>query len=210
MQLLDENLLTEEDVETLGRTLQQMGDTVVLTDGQARITYVNDAFLALFECSRDEVLGKCSSVLLAETDEVARHLEQRAAAALSRDGEFCGEHCGRRKDGGRFWVSSRFCRVRVGERRELHRLGIIRDVTERMRTEQALRTSEERFKDITENALEWVWEVDASGKYTYGSPVVEKILGYRPAEILGKHFYDLFHPDDRDELRRLAFEVFAR
>ena len=86
---------------------------------------------------------------------------------------------------------------------------IVTDVTERRRAEQALRHSEQRFKDIAENALELIWEVDAQGKYVYASPVVEKVLGYTPEEVLNKHFYDLFHPDDREELKEQALAVFA-
>ncbi len=81
---------------------------------------------------------------------------------------------------------------------------------ERKRAEQALLESERRFKDVVENALEWIWEIDINGKYTYTSPIVEKILGYKHEELLKKHFYDLFHPEDREELKKAAFEVFAR
>ncbi len=87
--------------------------------------------------------------------------------------------------------------------------GLLTDITERKRAEEALRESEGRFKQIAENSMEWIWEVNAEGEYTYASPVVEKILGYRPEEILGKHFYDLFHPEDREKLRKSAFQVFA-
>lgn len=73
---------------------------------------------------------------------------------------------------------------------------------------EELQVSEKRFKDIAENAMEWIWEVDQSGRYTYSSPVVEKILGYKPAELMNKHFYDLFHPDDREELKTAAFDQF--
>ena len=59
----------------------------------------------------------------------------------------------------------------------------------------ALRESEQRFRDITENAAEWVWEVDSQGKYTYSSQVVEQLLGYKPEEILGTYFYDSFLPE---------------
>jgi diguanylate cyclase (GGDEF)-like protein/PAS domain S-box-containing protein len=76
------------------------------------------------------------------------------------------------------------------------------------KSEESLQISEKRFRDISENAMEWIWEVDAEGKYIYVSPVVEKILGYTPAEMLEKHFYDLFHPEDREELKAAAFEVF--
>ncbi len=89
-------------------------------------------------------------------------------------------------------------------------LVIMRDITERKRAEEALRESEERFRNIAENALEWIWEVNTDGKYTYASPVVKKILGFEPEEVLNKHFYDLFHPEDREELREAAFQVFAK
>ena len=80
----------------------------------------------------------------------------------------------------------------------------------RKRTEELLRESEQRFRDIAENASEWIWEVDPKGKYTYVSPVVEKILGYKPEEMLKKHFYDLFHPEDLKKLKRAAFAMFAK
>ena len=76
--------------------------------------------------------------------------------------------------------------------------------------EEELRAHIRRFEDIAANAQEWIWEVDSQGRYTYVSPVVESILGFTPSEILEKHFYDLFHPDDREALKRAAFEGFAR
>jgi PAS domain S-box-containing protein len=78
------------------------------------------------------------------------------------------------------------------------------------RMEMALKELEERFRQVAENAQEWIWEVNADGLYTYASPVVEKMLGYKSEEIVGtKHFYDLFHPEDREALKKSAFEVFA-
>lgn len=90
-------------------------------------------------------------------------------------------------------------------------IGVIRDITERKRAEEALQKSDERFRQVVENAEEWIWEVDAEGLYTYVSPVVERIMGYRPEEMVGKmHFFDHFHPTDCDRLKKKAFEVFAR
>jgi PAS domain S-box-containing protein len=87
----------------------------------------------------------------------------------------------------------------------------VRDITDRKRAEEALQELEERFRQVAENAQEWIWEVDGAGLYTYASPVVEKILGYKPEEIVGtKHFYDLFYPEDREALKKSAFEVFAK
>ena len=88
--------------------------------------------------------------------------------------------------------------------------GIATDITERIKIKQALRKERERFQQVAENAQEWIWETDVDGLYTYGSPVIEKILGYKPEEIVGKkYFYDLFHPEEQEELKEVAFNVFA-
>jgi len=82
---------------------------------------------------------------------------------------------------------------------------------ERKQAEEALKESEKRFRQVAENAQEWIWEANTNGLYTYASPVVEKILGYKPEEIVGKkHFYDFFHPEDREEIKKAAFKVFAQ
>ncbi|MCX6163531.1 MAG: ATP-binding protein, partial [Ignavibacteriae bacterium] len=60
-------------------------------------------------------------------------------------------------------------------------------------------------------ADEWIWEVNTEGLYTYASPVIEKILGYNFEEVVNKkHFYDFFLPDERDEIKKVAFKVFSK
>ncbi len=87
--------------------------------------------------------------------------------------------------------------------------GISRDITNNKRIEETLRESEERFKQISESAGEWIWETDATGLYTYASPAVEQILGYKPEELIGKkYFYDLFLPDEKENHREEAFKSF--
>jgi PAS domain S-box-containing protein len=81
---------------------------------------------------------------------------------------------------------------------------------ERKHTENALRESEKKFRKISENILEWIWEIDTNGKYTYSSSIVKKIVGYKPKEIIKKHFYYLFHLDGRKEMKKAAFKVLSK
>ncbi len=63
---------------------------------------------------------------------------------------------------------------------------------------------------MAETVADFIWEVDAHGLFTYASPNVENILGYTPAELVGKKpFYDLFIPTIREERKAAAFQVFA-
>ena len=85
-----------------------------------------------------------------------------------------------------------------------------REVTGLKEEERKLKESETRFSQVAESAGEWIWEVDADGLYTYSSPAVEKMLGYRPDEVVGRmHFYDLFAPEAKEDLKKTALEAFA-
>jgi PAS domain S-box-containing protein len=89
-------------------------------------------------------------------------------------------------------------------------VGVIQDITERKRMDEALKQSELRFQQISEHSGEWIWEVDKNGLYTYSSLVVKEILGYEPEEIVNKkYFYDFFKPEIREELKKAAMNAFG-
>ena len=83
---------------------------------------------------------------------------------------------------------------------------VARDITQRKRAEEALRQSEQRFRDLVEATSDWVWEVDENAVYTYASPRVRDLLGYEPTEVVGK---TPFHFMPRDEARRVK-RIFRR
>jgi diguanylate cyclase (GGDEF)-like protein/PAS domain S-box-containing protein len=79
-----------------------------------------------------------------------------------------------------------------------------RDVTGRVAAEESLRTNEERFRLLVQQAHDAIITVDLNGICTYASPAVTRALGYAPAEMVGADLADQVHPDDYD---RLATEV---
>jgi PAS domain S-box-containing protein len=72
------------------------------------------------------------------------------------------------------------------------------------RTEALLQT-EERYRNLVETTFDWVWEVDAQGRYIYASPRVKELLGYTPAEILGRTPFDLM-PEEESRRVKSRFE----
>jgi PAS domain S-box-containing protein len=82
------------------------------------------------------------------------------------------------------------------------------DITERKRTEAALRASEKRYAQLAAHTRTVTWEVDVDGVYTFVSPVVEAVLGYCPEELVGKrHFFDLAPAEDRDAVREFGLKI---
>lgn len=56
--------------------------------------------------------------------------------------------------------------------------------------------AEARFRDLVESSSDWIWEVDRNGVYTYVSPKVYDLLGYKPEEIIGTSLFDLMPPEE--------------
>jgi len=70
------------------------------------------------------------------------------------------------------------------------------DITEQKVTLEALRTSEERFRALTEHSTDGILLVDRAGNISYASTAVRAILGRQPADLIGQNGFDLVHPDD--------------
>ncbi|MHB1485922.1 MAG: PAS domain S-box protein [Saccharofermentanales bacterium] len=89
--------------------------------------------------------------------------------------------------------------------------GISRDITEYELIREALRESEERYSQLSEQNRAFTWEVDEQGLYTYVDHMSEVILGYPKNEMINKkHFYDMCPEDEREILKQGAFDVFKR
>jgi len=71
------------------------------------------------------------------------------------------------------------------------------DITERKKAEEELRESRQKYQALVETMSDFVWEMDAEGRYTYCSPQMEQLWGIRPETMIGKTPFDVLLPEDR-------------
>lgn len=84
-----------------------------------------------------------------------------------------------------------------------------RNVTKRREAEQALRASEERYRQLVWSSNDWVWEIDANARYKYASPQCRDILGYAPEELIGKTPFDLMPQGEAERVAALFRAIAA-
>ncbi len=68
-------------------------------------------------------------------------------------------------------------------------------ITERLKTEQALSESEQKYRTLVESSQDLIWECDLEGNYVYLNPAWEITLGYTKEEMLGQHFTKFLEPE---------------
>lgn len=78
-----------------------------------------------------------------------------------------------------------------------------REELERKRAEEQLRQSEKRFRDVSEAAGEYLWDMDTNGVYTFVTDKAKQVKGYTPAELLGYSLFEFMPFEDIDPVQRI-------
>ncbi|MEA1904492.1 MAG: PAS domain S-box protein, partial [Candidatus Hadarchaeota archaeon] len=167
-------------------------DSIFIKDRTLRYTQVNPAMERLFGLPTSKLIGLTDEDLFGE--EAGAHIKEVDSRVLS--GETVEEEYTKPVKG----VPLTFHIIKVPMRDSFGEItglcGIARDVTERKRGEEALRESEEKFKDLARSSADRLWEVGKDGKYIFASGRVKHILGYEPEELIGKTPFEFMPKDE--------------
>ncbi len=168
------------------------------TDGRFRLAYYSEGLRKLLGLTPAEVVqdpDALFNLILTEDRQAWQDAVQRSAESMER---FEIEFRARSTTGEVKWLrnSAHPRRVTSGD---IVWDGISLDISDRKRAETAIRTSEQRFRDIADVASDWIWETDEDLRFSYLSDRWSKITGLDPSCILGKTRRELGWADPDDE-----------
>jgi PAS domain S-box-containing protein len=161
-------------------------DAIVVTDSAGRITNANAQVQRAFGFTTEELVGKPVETLIPERFRGAHpnHRQAYNAKPCVRPMGVGLELYGLRKDGTEFPADIMLSPVETAEGRVT--VGVIRDISERKRTEEALRDSEQQLRAVFEFSPDAIIASDQEGRIKQANAQVEKFFGYTRAELLGQ------------------------
>ena len=201
-----ERTQAQEHLMLLERAIEASANGIIISDPALPdnpLIFANAAFERMTGYSRDEVLGRNSRFLQGGDTQQRGVQELRAALREQRECRVVVRNF--RKDGSPFWNELHLSPVRDAAGNVTHFVGVQNDITELKMVEEAVRASEERFRQLAENIREVFFVAAAdSREILYVSPAYEEIWG-RSVDSLYRDPLSMFadvHPDDRERVLR--------
>jgi PAS domain S-box-containing protein len=187
---------SEESLQLFRNLIDQSNDAIEVIDPATfRFIDCNESAYRSLGYSREEFLSLTIFDInpLIDPGSIARQ-----EVEMKESGFVTLESLHLRKDGTTFPVEVNVKLVRL-ERD--YRLAVVRDITSRKRAEEALRASEERYRELFENAKDALYVHDLSGRYVSLNRAAEELTGFSRDEIIGKHFSNFVVPRDLKHAR---------
>ena len=163
--------------------VEKMRDGMIVLDAQGNIVDINPAVQRALGLSASQAIGQNAKDVFNATPS----LVERYGHTLEAQDEILVSEAG-----SQIWYELRMSSLLDSRDRLLGRVITVRDITEKKRTQEALRLSEEKYRTFYENVADVIYETDNRGHITSISPSIEKRGGYRPEELIGRNPIEFF------------------
>jgi PAS domain S-box-containing protein len=193
---------TQDMNAELRSLVRAIPDVVFFKDTRGRNLIVNEAFERLVGLSEPEIVGKTDEQLL--PPDLVKQCKRSDEEVLSTVRQVLFEEQTTGKDGVTRFFETIKSPILDDKGKVVGLVGVSRDVTQHKQAEEALRLSEERYRQLVESAHEGVWVTDASSRTTFVNARMAEMLGYTPAEMLGKDRLSFMDATDREIARHYA------
>jgi PAS domain S-box-containing protein len=194
--LSDEAL--RESESKLRRIFETSPAGIVYVSSEGRILDCNPAYARICRYEKAELVTK-TVMDLTHPDDLNRELVLVDRLRRQEIDTYAIEKRYIRKDGVEVWIQE-FASVIFDENERVDRfVGVVQDITERKKIEDALRQSEQRFRAVFNNASVGIDLLDRFGRFVEVNSALANMLGYTKEELVERTALDLTHPDDLEQ-----------
>lgn len=181
---ITERKRAEERIYFQAHLLGAVGQAVIATDLQGRITYWNQAAEKLYGWPADEVMGRF--IIEVTPSEELKDRAEEIMSELRAGKSWSGEFLLQRRDGTLFPALVTDTPVQDERRKLVGIIGVSTDITERKRDEEALRESEARHFAVVNLAFDAIVTMTSDGNIEAFNEEAENVFGYETAEVVGQ------------------------
>lgn len=181
-------VLWEEEARKLFRAVEQSPVSVLISDAQGLIEYINPAFTAMTGYHRDEVLGHSPRML--RSDQTPPEVFADLWTSISAGQEWRGEIVNQRKDGSVYWEAMTVAPVKDGDGKVDSFIAFKEDVTEVRNLRLALELEHANLRRIFASTKDLIALAGADGRFEYANPALVDAFG----PVMGVHAVDYFQP----------------
>jgi PAS domain S-box-containing protein len=195
---------------------ENIKDVVWILDVESmHFRYVSPSVVRLRGYSPEEIMAEHFKCAFTEdaAEKFVNLTRSRAKAVLSDNDNpgiyFTDEVEQPCKDGSTVWTEVIASYYLNPENGKVEVRGVSRDISDRKRTEMILKESEEKFRNLVETTNDVIWETNMKGLFTYTSPQIENILGYKPNEFVGHSPFEFMPEGEVEKIRKRSNEIVA-
>ncbi len=180
----------ESQMRALSRAVEQSPSSIMITNRDGTIEYVNPRFEQATGYSRAEIVGHNPRFL--KSEKTPPETYQQMWKAILEGGEWRGEMCNRRKNGELFWEYSAMSGLIDESGQISHYIAVKEDITVRKKVEEALQENERLLRNIIDAIPGGVFWKDKNSVYLGCNIIFAKVAGFnRPEDVVGKTDYDM-------------------
>ena len=190
---ITERKRADEQILKLSLAVEQSPESIVITDLDGNIEYVNESFVRNTGYGREEVLGRNPRIL--QSGRTPREVYQDLWATLTLGRVWKGELYNRRADGSEYVEQAIITPIRQPDGQITHYVAVKEDITEQKQHQLRLERLLTEQKAMLDNELIGILKV-RNRKTIWANPALEKMLGYGRGELVGNSTRQLYPSDE--------------
>ncbi len=194
--------LLQKKSQLFSEAVNQSANSIVITNPEGEIEFVNPAFEEITGYSFNEVFGEHTRIL--KSGEHSEELYEKMWKIITMGVKWEGELRNRKKNGDLFWEEVIISPIINDDGKIGNFLAIKNDITERKKATEAVNNSKKLLTEIIDRVPQFIYVRDSQGRYLLANEAFAKYRGKDPEDIIG--FTEMELNPDKEEIEKMFSE----